>query len=91
MKSITFTSKCGNFQCSVTEDWIELHPDYQTVDSITLFQAYGMFQGFHNEHGPALINLDNGGEYYFINGTPIFAEESIAQIKNKTYKVPEKI
>ena len=66
-------------------------PNYEDRTVLDLFQTDQIFRFFHNEGGPALVNLqlpdtDKTKEYFFLDGVPIFDEEKIKRMKhNKAF------
>jgi hypothetical protein len=78
MSSIKITVE--NFDFYVTPDYLS-KIDYKKFHAIELIKDHDLFSHIHNDHGPAIINLDNNEINYVLNGRPA-TEEEIERIKH---------
>lgn len=75
MNTVTFVNN-GTFQITVKKEFVEKHGlDYvQTANMFDLINEKNIDQYFHNEAGPATVDLRTNFAQFWLNGEPVDKE-----------------
>lgn len=87
METYTFIDKLKEFTFTVKSEFLQNCPNPETKTSYELFDDHAIYNFFHNPEGPAMVNLKNGAEEFFINGKYVKEGEERERIKyGKNFK-----